>query len=82
MTFTTEISGKENDIIAEPGRIVLWNEENAISSSYCDVWKFKDGLIEQVTSLVIKRYATIGRTATYCHFYVIKRSKTQIILKR
>lgn len=52
MTFTTEISVKEDDIIVELGQIVLGNGGNP-SSSYCDVWKFQDGLIKQVRSFVI-----------------------------
>ncbi|MFD0764463.1 nuclear transport factor 2 family protein [Mucilaginibacter lutimaris] len=53
ITFTTENSVKENDIIIELGQLVIENNGKPIKSHYCDVWKFKQGWISEVRSFVI-----------------------------
>lgn len=53
VVFTTDKYITEKDVVVELGQIVF--EKNGVPkmSSFCDVWKFKDGLIHQVTSFVI-----------------------------
>lgn len=51
--FTTENYIKEKDFVVEFGQIVFEKNGESLKSSYCDVWKFKDSLISQVTSFVI-----------------------------
>lgn len=53
LTFTTENSVKENDLIVELGQIVFRSNGESKQRSYCDVWQFKNGLISQVRSFVI-----------------------------
>lgn len=53
LVFTTENYIKENDFVVEFGQIVFEHSGHPQKSSYCDVWKFKDSLISQVTSFVI-----------------------------
>jgi ketosteroid isomerase-like protein len=53
LTFTTENYIKENDFIVEFGQIVFEKNGESKKSSYCDIWRFKDGSISQVTSFVI-----------------------------
>ncbi|MFD2289151.1 nuclear transport factor 2 family protein [Pedobacter petrophilus] len=53
ITFTTENSIKENDVVVELGQIVFEKDGESKKSSYCDIWNFKDGMISQVTSFVI-----------------------------
>jgi len=53
ITFTSEGHIQEKDIVIEFGQIVFENIDNEKGSSYCDIWKFKDGLIIQVKSFVI-----------------------------
>ncbi|GAA4312798.1 hypothetical protein GCM10023149_08300 [Mucilaginibacter gynuensis] len=53
ITFTTENSIKEDDMVVELGQLVIEKNGESKKSSYCDVWKFKDGMISQVTSFVI-----------------------------
>jgi ketosteroid isomerase-like protein len=53
ITFTTENSIKENDLIVELGQLVIDKNGESKKSSYCDVWRFKDGYICEVTSFVI-----------------------------
>lgn len=53
ITFTTENSIQENDFVVELGQIVFEKNGESKKSSYCDVWKFKNGLVSQVTSFVI-----------------------------
>ena len=53
ITFTTEDHISEKDTVIEFGQIVFENIDNKKESSYCDIWKFKKGLIIQVKSFVI-----------------------------
>jgi ketosteroid isomerase-like protein len=53
ITFSVENTVQEDNYIVEFGKIVFKKEGESKKSSYCDVWKFKDGLISQVTSFVI-----------------------------
>lgn len=53
ITFTTEDHIAEKDIVIEFGQIVFENIDNEKESSYCDIWKFKNGLIIQIKSFVI-----------------------------
>jgi len=53
ITFTTESQVKENDIIVELGKIVFEKDGDSKTSSYCDIWRFKDGMIREVNSFVI-----------------------------
>lgn len=53
VVFTTENYIKEKDFVVEFGQIVFQNNGESQKSSYCDIWKFKDSLISQVTSFVI-----------------------------
>lgn len=53
LTFTTEKSIKENDMVVELGQIVFGNNGESKKRSYCDVWEFRNGLISQVRSFVI-----------------------------
>ena len=55
LIFTTENYIKAEDFLVELGQIV--NEKDGVTkkSSYCDVWKFKQGLISEFTSFVISK---------------------------
>lgn len=53
LVFTTENHIKEKDFVVELGQIVFEKNGESKKSSYCDVWRFKDRLISQVTSFVI-----------------------------
>lgn len=53
ISFTTEDHIKERDTVIEFGKITFENIENRKQRSYCDIWKFKNGLINQVKSFVI-----------------------------
>ena len=53
VTFTTEDHIKEKDVVIEYGQIEFKTEGLSKKSSYCDIWKFKDGRISKVTSFVI-----------------------------
>jgi len=53
ISFTTEDHITEKDTVIEFGQIVFENIDNEKESSYCDIWKFKDGMIIQVRSFVI-----------------------------
>ena len=53
VVFTTDKYITEKDIVVELGQIVYEKDGVPKKSSYCDVWKFKDGLIHQVNSFVI-----------------------------
>jgi len=53
VVFTTDNYITEKDFVVELGQIVHEKDGAPKKSSFCDVWKFKDGLIHQVTSFVI-----------------------------
>lgn len=53
ISFTTEDHITEKDIVIEFGQIVFDNIDNQKESSYCDIWKFENGLIIQIKSFVI-----------------------------
>ncbi|KFF00601.1 hypothetical protein IX39_08170 [Chryseobacterium formosense] len=53
ISFTTEDHIAEKDTVIEFGQIVFENIDNKKENSYCDIWKFKNGLIIQVRSFVI-----------------------------
>lgn len=53
ITFTTENSIKENDTVVELGQLLIEKSGESKKSAYCDVWRFKDGKVNQVTSFVI-----------------------------
>ncbi|MBW8244773.1 nuclear transport factor 2 family protein [Muricauda oceani] len=53
VVFTTENYITEKEFVVELGQIVFEQDGAPKKSSFCDVWKFKDGLIHQVTSFVI-----------------------------
>jgi len=53
LVFTTENYITEKDFVVELGQIVYEKDVATKKSSYCDVWKFKDGLIHKVRSFVI-----------------------------
>lgn len=53
LTFTTENFIEKKDFVVELGHIKFENNGESKESSYCDVWNFKNGLINQVTSFVI-----------------------------
>lgn len=53
VVFTTDNYITEKDFVVELGQIVFKKDGTPKKSSFCDVWKFKDGLIQQVTSFVI-----------------------------
>lgn len=53
VVFTTENYITEKDFVVELGQIVYEKDGAPKKSSFCDVWKFKEGLIHQVTSFVI-----------------------------
>ncbi|SFM63564.1 Ketosteroid isomerase-related protein [Chitinophaga sp. YR627] len=53
LAFTTENYIREKDFVVELGQIVFEKNGESKECSYCDVWRFKDGMISQVTSFVI-----------------------------
>ena len=59
ITFTTENSIKEDDMVVELRQLVIEKNGESKKSSYCDAWKFKDGMISQVTSFVIWVFSSI-----------------------
>ena len=45
----------ENEYVTALGQITLINEKGAsVQYSYCDVWKFRDGKMAQLTAFVIE----------------------------
>lgn len=60
LVFTTESYIKEHDVIVELGPIMLEKAGTVKRSSYCDVWKFEDGQILQMTSFVIPNSLDAG----------------------
>lgn len=53
--FTTENTIAEGDFLTVLGEITLKNEDGrAIDYSYCDVWRFRNGLIVGLQAFVIK----------------------------
>ena len=53
ISFTTEDHITEKDIVIEFGQIVFDNNDSEKESSYCDIWKLENGLINQIKSFVI-----------------------------
>ena len=53
VSFTPENIIHENDFIVELGKLVSEVNGNSKKGSYCDIWNFKDGKINQFTSFVI-----------------------------
>ncbi|WP_164462398.1 nuclear transport factor 2 family protein [Chryseobacterium shandongense] len=53
ISFTTEDHITEKDIVVEFGEIIFEKKSEAKKGSYCDIWKFKNGLIIQVKSFII-----------------------------
>lgn len=57
--FTVENLFGEGDIVAANGDMTMKNKEGKDESySYCDVYKFEDGKIAELTSYVVKTGAT------------------------
>ncbi len=55
ITFITEGSIEENDTIVELGQLVIAQDGQSREASYCDVWRFENGKISQLTSFVIEK---------------------------
>lgn len=53
LTFTTENHITEKDIVVEFGQITFEKNGDTKESSYCDIWKFENGMITHVKSFVI-----------------------------
>lgn len=53
LTFTTEKYIREANFLVELGSIVFEKNGESKKSAYCDIWNFKDGLIENVKSFII-----------------------------
>lgn len=45
----------ENDYVTALGRITVTNEKGEdVQYRYCDVWKFRDGKLDELTAFVIE----------------------------
>lgn len=54
-TFEVRNLIAENEYVTALGEITLINEKGvSVQYSYCDIWKFRDGRIDELTAFVIE----------------------------